>query len=86
MNLLLSKNASFCTMQYIAYQVDTPKVKYLMWKKGLTGSGLARCWNCHPSTVSRVIRGQIKDQQWLKKLAQALGVGLTEIQSQRETA
>lgn len=73
-------------MQYIAYQVDTPKVKYLMWQKGLTGSGLARCWKCHPSTVSRVIRGQIKDQEWLRKLAQALGVGLMEIQNQRERA
>lgn len=67
-------------MQTIAYQVDTPKVKYLMWERGLTGNMLARRWKCHPSTVSRVIRGQIKDGQWLNKLARALDVELTEIQ------
>jgi len=71
-------------MQYIAYQVDTPKVKYLMWQKGLTGSGLARCWQCHPSTVSRVIRGKIKDERWLNKLAQALEVEITDIRRGRE--
>lgn len=72
-------------MQYIAYQLDTPKVKYLMWKKGLTGSSLARCWKCHPSTISRVIRGQIKDQEWLNKLAKALGVEPTDIQTKENS-
>lgn len=67
-------------MQKIAYQVDTPKIKYLMWMKELTGDSLARLWKCHPSTVTRVIRGQIKDPKWLKKLAGALGVDMAEIQ------
>lgn len=73
-------------MQKSAHQVDTPKVKYLMCKKGLTGSWLARCWKCHPSTVSRVIRGQIKDEEWLNKLAQALQVEIAEIQIQEKAA
>ena len=67
-------------MQTVAYQVDTPKVKYLMWERGLTGNTLARRWKCHPSTVSRVIHGQIKDGQWLNKLAHALDVEIAEIQ------
>lgn len=67
-------------MQKIAYQVNTPKIKYLMWLKELTGDSLALLWKCHPSTVTRVIRGQIKDPKWLKKLAAALGVDVAEIQ------
>jgi hypothetical protein len=66
-------------MQQIAYQVDTPKVKYLMWLRELTASTLAQRWKCHPSTVSRVIRGKIKDERWLNKLAQALEVEITDI-------
>ncbi len=65
--------------QKIAYQVDTPKVKYLMCKRGITEITLARSWKCHPSTVCRVIHGQIKDQQWLNKLAQALEVDVKEL-------
>ncbi len=71
-------------MQKSAHQVDTPKVKYLMWLKEVSGDSLARLWKCHPSTVTRVIRGQIKDPKWLKKLAGALGVDVNEIQLEAE--
>jgi len=67
-------------MQKIAYQVNTPKIKYLMWLRELTGDSLALLWKCHPSTVTRVIRGKRKDPKWLKKLAAALEVDVAEIQ------
>jgi len=55
-----------------------------MWLRELTSNTLAQRWKCHPSTVSRVIRGKIKDERWLNKLAQALEVEITDIRRGRE--
>jgi hypothetical protein len=48
-------------------------------EQGISGIKLARLWRCHPSTVTRVVRGQIKNKDWLNKLVKALKIDPSEL-------
>lgn len=67
--------------QRIAYQPSSEEIKRLIWRSRgrITNKVLAERAGCHPSTISRVINGGIRDMRWMEWLAGQLGVPVQSI-------
>lgn len=73
----LDRYNNLCLNSNMTYNLR--RIRYMRLVKGWTFSKLAKEIGEHPSTVSRIERGENQNPETVKKIADALGIPMEEL-------